>query len=183
MPLASNDLGTPTRKQTALPIFATHRWISFDLALDLRECSLCLLASSAGRALLIDVLLRKTHAVSLLLLRASAACLDIAQPQIPLSVAIFSRPCPLWAKSGHRVTYSITSSATKKNSAWSSDAGADHGSRARDYFAAAGRQIACFPPVRNGASIQARSRYIREIPDPSRSFTHLDRKMLHGCYQ
>ena len=37
-------------------------------------------------------------------------------------------------------------------------------------------QIACFSPVRNAASIQAGSWYIREIPDPSRSFTHLDRK-------
>src|SRR5262249_34522251 len=44
------------------------------------------------------------------------------------------------------------------------------------HFAAAGGQIACFPPVRNAASIQTGSRYIREIPDPSRSFTHLDRK-------
>ena len=41
-------------------------------------------------------------------------------------------------------------------------------------------EIAYFPAVGNAASIQARSRYIREIPDPSRSLTHLDRRMLPG---
>src|SRR5262249_33670753 len=44
-------------------------------------------------------------------------------------------------------------------------------------------QSTCFPPVRNAASIQDGSRYIREIRDPSRSFTHLDRRILPGCSQ
>jgi hypothetical protein len=82
------------------------------------------------------------------------------------------QPCPLWAESGHRVTYSITSSAAKRILFGRVMPSA--GPRARGYFAAAGRQIACFSPLRNGASILAGSR--REIADPSRSFTHLDRK-------
>ena len=50
-------------------------------------------------------------------------------------------------------------------------------------FRSSWRNSARFPPVRNAASIQAGSRYIREIPDPSRSFTHLDRRTIPGCSQ
>src|SRR5262245_1197029 len=44
------------RKQTALPIFAAHCFVSLDLALDLRERDLGFLAGIARRTLLVDVL-------------------------------------------------------------------------------------------------------------------------------
>src|SRR5262249_15313685 len=48
-------------------------------------------------------------------------------------------------------------------------------SRWRHFPPLSGRN-ASFPPVGNAASIQAGSRYIREIPDPRRSLTQLGSK-------